>query len=32
MSKFHLFYGGPFSQWAKSPFIIDGTKFNTAEQ
>lgn len=32
MSKYHLFYGGPFSQWAKSPFIIDGTKFNTAEQ
>lgn len=32
MSKFHLFYGGPFSQWTKSPFIIDGIKFNTAEQ
>lgn len=32
MKNYHLFYGGPFSQWAKSPFIIDGIKFNCAEQ
>lgn len=32
MSKYHLFYGGPFSQWAKSTFTIAGIRFNTAEQ
>ena len=32
MSKFVFFWGGPFSQWAYSPFEIDGKKFVTAEQ
>ncbi len=32
MSKFNFFWNGPFSQWAKSPFEIDGVKFNTCEQ
>lgn len=27
-----FFWSGPFSQWAKSPFVIDNMKFNTAEQ
>jgi len=30
--KLVLFYGGPFSQWAESPFKIDGMEFNCAEQ
>lgn len=30
--KFHLFYGGPFSQWAHSPFTVDGVEYNCAEQ
>lgn len=32
MSKYKFFYGGPFSQWAHSPFVIDGITFNTCEQ
>ncbi len=32
MKNYHLFYGGPFSQWAKSPFTIDRIEFNCAEQ
>jgi ribA/ribD-fused uncharacterized protein len=32
MSKYKFFYGGPFSQWARSPFVIDGVTFNTCEQ
>ena len=32
MSEYVFFWGGPFSQWAKSPFTIDGVKFNTCEQ
>ncbi len=31
-SDFTFFWGGPFSQWYKSDFIIDGVKYNTAEQ
>jgi hypothetical protein len=30
--KFHFFYGGPFSQWYRSVFEIDGVKYNCAEQ
>lgn len=30
--KYYFFYGGPFSQWAKSPFEIDGIKYNCCEQ
>lgn len=29
--KFHFFWGGPFSQWAESPFTIGGEEFITAE-
>lgn len=32
MSKFVFFRGGPYSQWFKSPFIIDGMQFNCCEQ
>lgn len=32
MSNYVFFWGGPFSQWAKSPFTIDGITFNTCEQ
>ena len=32
MSNFVFFWNGPFSQWAKSKFIIDGIEFNTCEQ
>jgi ribA/ribD-fused uncharacterized protein len=31
-TKYHFFWGGPFSQWAKSPFTIDDLNFNTCEQ
>lgn len=30
--EFAFFWGGTFSQWAKSKFIIDGVEFNTCEQ
>jgi len=30
--KFTFFYGGPFSQWARCDFVIDGVKYNSAEQ
>ena len=30
--KFTFFWGGTFSQWAPSKFIIDGVEFNTCEQ
>jgi ribA/ribD-fused uncharacterized protein len=30
--QFLLFYGGPFSQWAWSPFEVDGVQYNCAEQ
>ena len=29
---FTFFWGGLFSQWATTPFTIDGVEFNTAEQ
>lgn len=32
MSNFILFWGGPFSQWYKSNFVIDGVTYNCAEQ
>ena len=34
MSEYVFFYGGPFSQWARSPFTFDrfGLTFNCAEQ
>jgi len=32
MSEFHFFWSGPFSQWAKSPFTLEGIEFNTCEQ
>lgn len=32
MSQFHFFYGGPFSQWYRSNFEIDGVTYNCAEQ
>lgn len=32
MEKFIYFWGGPFSQWAQSPFTVDGKKYNCAEQ
>lgn len=30
--KYTYFWSGPFSQWAKSPFFLDGLMFVTAEQ
>jgi len=30
--RFTFFWSGPFSQWHKSPFTLDGTIYNTAEQ
>lgn len=30
--KFVFFYGGPFSQWYPSKFILHGITYNTAEQ
>jgi ribA/ribD-fused uncharacterized protein len=29
---YEYFWGGPFSQWASAPFIIDDIEFNTCEQ
>lgn len=29
--RFHFFWGGPFSQFAKAPFELDGQRFATAE-
>jgi hypothetical protein len=31
-NNFHFFYGGPFSQWFKSEFVVDGVTYLTAEQ
>lgn len=31
-NNLHLFYGGPFSQWYHSDFVVDGVWFSTAEQ
>jgi hypothetical protein len=30
--RFTLFYGGVFSQWYYSPFVIDGIRYDCAEQ
>lgn len=30
--QFTFFWSGPFSQWHPSPFVIDGTTYNCAEQ
>lgn len=30
--KYVFFYGGPFSQWYPSTFVVDGNKYVTAEQ
>lgn len=30
--KYEFFYGGPFSQWYKHKFKVDGVEYNTAEQ
>jgi len=30
--RFTFFWSGPFSQWALSPFVIDGVTYNCAEQ
>ena len=32
MSKYTFFYGGPFCQWAHSPFVVDELTYNCAEQ
>ena len=32
MNNFHLFWGGPFSQWYPSVFEIEGVHYNCAEQ
>ena len=32
MDSFHLFWGGPFSQWYSAPFRIDKVEYNTAEK
>lgn len=30
--KYHFFWNGPFSNWDRSPFSIDGMTFNCGEQ
>ena len=30
--RFHLCWGGPFSQWTEAPMEIDGVLYNTCEQ
>jgi ribA/ribD-fused uncharacterized protein len=30
--KFHLFYNGPFCQWYRSPFTVNGVQYTCAEQ
>lgn len=32
MSKFHMFWGGPFSQWYPSQFEVEGIKYSCTEQ
>jgi len=32
VERFTLFYGGIFSQWYHSPFVVDGVQYNCAEQ
>ena len=31
-TKYHFFWGGPFSNWYESHFELNGTKYNCAEQ
>lgn len=31
-NEFTFFYNGPFSQWAKSIFTVDGVRYSSAEQ
>lgn len=31
-SNFHFFWGGPFSQWHRTSFAVDGFQYVTAEQ
>lgn len=31
LPDFELFWGGPFSQWAASDFVLDRTSYRTAE-
>lgn len=31
-SRFVFFWGGPFSQWAKAPMVVDGVEYVTCEQ
>jgi len=30
--KYHFFWGGPFSNWTPSEFVVDGLTFNCGEQ
>ena len=30
--QYHFFWSGPFSQWKRAEFELDGDRFNTAEQ
>ena len=30
--QFTFFWSGPFSQWFRSSFVVDGVKYNCAEQ
>jgi ribA/ribD-fused uncharacterized protein len=32
MTEYTFFWAGPFSQWHKSDFVVDGVKYVTAEQ
>lgn len=32
MTEYVFFWSGPFSNWARSPFMYKGYEFNTAEQ
>lgn len=32
MNSYKFFWGGIYSQWFESPFVIDGKEFNTCEQ
>lgn len=32
MNEFTFFWKGPFSQWHKKPFVVDGITYNCAEQ
>ncbi len=32
MSEFHMFWGGPFSQWYPSLFEVEGIEYNCTEQ